>query len=376
MKLRFSSDGKFKILHMTDVQESIKVSPNTVKLITTAIKKVNPDLVVFTGDQIKNYGLGFSTKKGPVFAKRLIDDIFGPINDMGVPFTVTFGNHDVCKYVSKELQLELYRRFDMYVGADETGFDGGTFTVPIYSSADENKVAYLIYLIDSQGNNSGGGYEAPLPEQIEWYKKTRDTFEKKYGSVVPSMVFQHIPVCEMYNIFKQVPKGTKNAVRAYRAHNNEYFLLDENKCFEMNSFKEPASIPDENTGEFEAMKQKGDVKALFFGHDHKNSFVGVHDGIAMGFTSSCGFNTYGDGVNRGAREITLSEDNFDKFDTKFYTYTDLCGNKLRRPLYNALLNWLPTSPSDAVPKLTRLGLRLLILAAVIVGIVFLIKGLL
>lgn len=63
--LRFSADGKFKILHLTDIHKvhpdmdddtdrSIpeKNSKNTLNTIEKAIERTNPDLVVFGGDNI------------------------------------------------------------------------------------------------------------------------------------------------------------------------------------------------------------------------------------------------------------------------------------------------------------------------------------
>lgn len=55
--MRFNSDGKFKIMQITDIQEIPKVSPDTLKLINAALESEKPDLAVFTGDQIKGYGV-------------------------------------------------------------------------------------------------------------------------------------------------------------------------------------------------------------------------------------------------------------------------------------------------------------------------------
>ena len=51
--MRFNSDGKFKIMQITDIQEIPKVSPDTLKLINAALESEKPDLAVFTGDQIR-----------------------------------------------------------------------------------------------------------------------------------------------------------------------------------------------------------------------------------------------------------------------------------------------------------------------------------
>lgn len=51
--MRFNSDGKIKIMQITDIQEISDVSPDTIKLINAALEEEKPDLVVLTGDQIK-----------------------------------------------------------------------------------------------------------------------------------------------------------------------------------------------------------------------------------------------------------------------------------------------------------------------------------
>lgn len=370
MKLQFNKNGLFKIVHMTDIQESAKVSPDTVKLIKVSAQKLKPDLVIMTGDQIKCYALGLGGKNAKKTVESMIKKICSPLEELKIPFAITFGNHDVCNYVSKEDEIEMFSKYKYFVKPLNNAYDLGTYSLPIYSS-DGKKIAYNLYIIDSQGNRKGGGYEAVKPEQIAWYKAQRDKLiAQNGGENVKSMAFQHIPVCEVYNILKKVKKGTKNSIRCYRTHANEHYLLDENKCFEMFHFGEPCSVPDENTGEFEAMAEKGDVKAIFCGHDHKNCFVGTYKGVDLGYTPSCGFNTYGDGKLRSVREITLNENNNDNYETKPYTFIELCGKRVKRPFYDMILKYFPTTVDDAIHKALKI---LAVIAALVVIIVLLIE---
>ena len=55
MTLRFNSDGTFRVLQMADIQDGPNVREDTIRLIEAAIKKTHPDLIVFTGDQIRGY---------------------------------------------------------------------------------------------------------------------------------------------------------------------------------------------------------------------------------------------------------------------------------------------------------------------------------
>lgn len=52
MKMRFREDGTFKIMQITDMQEIPAISKDTIALMERAVLEEQPDLVVYTGDQI------------------------------------------------------------------------------------------------------------------------------------------------------------------------------------------------------------------------------------------------------------------------------------------------------------------------------------
>lgn len=370
--LKFNAQNKFKIMQITDIQEVPNISPDTLALLNAAVEAERPDLVVLTGDQIKGYGITYKGK-GKELEKHVaatIEKIMRPITDRGIPFAVTFGNHDRQVGVSNRDQFEdIYKSFPGCVGEQAEEIDGGgTFALPIYS-ADGKKLVSNLYLIDS-GTDKKGGYEAVTKEQIEWYKKTRDKLiEDNGGKVVPSIVFQHIPLQEYYHVLKQVKKGTKGAIRAFRIHKNEYYLLGDT-CKAGDVLLEPPSIPDENTGEFDALAEKGDVLAVFVGHDHKNSFVGRYRNVDLGFTQSAGFNEYGNGVHRGVRVIELDAENPETYQTHTLEFKDLVGNKLHKPFKDFIFRHSPTCFDAAIPMIEK---ALAVLAAIIILIVLLAK---
>lgn len=53
--MKFREDGTFHILHITDIQEIPEVAEDTLTLMRRALDAAKPDLVVFTGDQLKGY---------------------------------------------------------------------------------------------------------------------------------------------------------------------------------------------------------------------------------------------------------------------------------------------------------------------------------
>ena len=52
IRLQFHPDGTFKIMQITDSQDSGETSGDTVALISAALDAEKPDFVVFTGDQV------------------------------------------------------------------------------------------------------------------------------------------------------------------------------------------------------------------------------------------------------------------------------------------------------------------------------------
>ena len=86
--------------------------------------------------------------------------------------------------------------------------------------------------------------------------------------------------------------------------------------------------PDIPSGEFTAMCDTGDVVAAFFGHDHKNDFVGTYEGIDLVNTAGTGFYIYGEREYHGARLVILHESTPAEYDTEMLYYKDLVSEPL------------------------------------------------
>lgn len=371
--MEFKKDKKFKIMQITDMQEIPAVSPDTTALIEAAVEAEKPDLVVYTGDQIKGYGVTYKGKGKELenAVAATIKKLLEPVTKRNIPFAVTFGNHDRQVGISNKDQFEhIYKSLPNCIGEQAEGIDGGgTCCIPIKSSDGSGKDAFCLYLFDSGTDAKGGGYEPFDTKIIEWYKKARDKLKEKNGSYIPSIVFQHIPLCEYYNVLKRVKKSHKGAIRAFRTHKNEYYVLGDT-CRKGDMLCEPPSIPNENTGEFDAISEKGDVMAVFVGHDHKNSFVGRYKNIDLGFTQSSGFNVYGNRTKRGVRIITLDENKPGEYETYTRTFEELVGTKVQKPVYDYLSSKMPETVDAAIPMIAK---AVGILAAILVIIILLAK---
>ena len=56
------TNGSFKLMQISDIQELAKINPDSIKLLTLALRREKPDLAVFTGDQV--YGIHPSFRLG------------------------------------------------------------------------------------------------------------------------------------------------------------------------------------------------------------------------------------------------------------------------------------------------------------------------
>ena len=71
-------------------------------------------------------------------------------------------------------------------------------------------------------------------------------------------------------------------------------------------------------GQLAAIKEAGDVVAVFSGHDHTNSYKINVDGIDIINTPGCTYHSYGSTLNRGVRVIDLDEKNLSTYSTFVY----------------------------------------------------------
>ena len=329
-------NGRFRIMQIADTQEIPAVSPDTIKLISAAIDAEKPDLVVFTGDQIKGYSSFFKGKKGKENVVATLKALIKPLEERNVPFTMTFGNHDGEAALGNNEQFEIYKQSPMFVYADSASEeDKGTFCLSVSDK-------FLVYLFDTHSKAEGGGYSGLNAQQIEWYRNTRDSFE----SPLPSLAFQHIPTPEYFDIIKQVKRFTKGCVRAYGDHKNEFYALDPRSRGLRDFMGESPAAPFTNSGEVDAFLEKGEVLGLYVGHDHNNSFVVNYKGIDLGYTQGAGFNVYGPGLKRGVRIFDVDE--CGKYETRTVTFGELCGKEVKnKPLF-ALYSYAPTNVSQVV----------------------------
>ena len=343
-------NGNFRIMQIADTQEIPSVSPDTIKLIEAALDKEKPDLVVFTGDQIKGYSTFFMGEKGKKNIVSTLKTLIKPLEERNIPFTMTFGNHDGEAALRNNEQFEIYKESPMFVYADSVSEnDKATFCLNISDK-------FLVYLFDTHSKAEGGGYSGINQEQIDWYRSVRDSYE----SPLPSLAFQHIPTPEFFDVIKQVKRFTKGCVRAYGDHKNEFYALDPNNSRKGDFMGESPAAPYKNSGEIDAFLEKKEMLGVYVGHDHNNSFVANYKGIDLGYTQGAGFNVYGPGYKRGVRILDINENG--TYETRTSTFGELCGKEIKNKPKFAIYSYAPTNVSQVTTALKE--------AAIVAGAVF------
>ncbi len=327
--LKFNPDGKFTVMQVADPQDNQNPRKAMIDMLNAAYDKVRPDLVIFTGDNILGrIGENKSYEKKCEILVTALDAIIKPLEVRGIPFAVTFGNHDDQCGISKEEQIKIYRRYSNCIGFNDENPSIGrsTFNLPI-SSSDGKKISYNLWLMESAGKDENGNYfEYVSFEALDWYKfKSDELRAQNGGEAVMSLMFQHIPIPETYELLTEVDKCAKGAVEK----DGKYYILNTEKA--TGDLGEGPCVTQKNFGQLDTISAQGDVKAVVFGHDHINSFIGNLRGVDIIQTPGAAFRSYGDD-KRGVRVFVIDENDSQSYKTYTLNYYDLMGTGLKAKL--------------------------------------------
>ncbi len=294
--LKFGEDKKFKIVQFTDVHwkaDSI-ASEEAGERMGEVLDAEKPDLVIFTGDVI--FG-----KPADKSMRRALE----PTIKRGIPFAVTFGNHDDELGMSRKELYDFIKDMPGNLTSTVEGISGVTNYILPVKTSDGSKDAALLYVFDSHSYatlKGIKGYGWIKHDQVQWYIDESKKFtEANGGTPLTALSFFHIPLPEFHEAVQ----------------NEGSFLIG--------TRKEKACAPEINTGLFAAMKEAGDVLGVFVGHDHVNDYAVSWKGIMLCYGRFTGGKTvYHDmpGGN-GARIIELTEG-----ERQFRSWIRLKGEKV------------------------------------------------
>lgn len=310
-------DGKFKILVYADVQDGYPLCEDTIAFMNQSIEEADPDLVIFLGDNVmsadteEEYWLGY-------------DQMLAPCIEHNVPFTVVFGNHDdeSMPDITKE---EMFAKYMSYEGC--LAYDAvpelhgvGTHNLEILSS-DGSHVAYNLWMMDSgdyaTSEDGSSHYDCVRKDQIEWYEATSKALEEQEGHLVPSLMFQHIvPADVAQQVMITLPFHIGVLGKEDMEDGTSITYLPNIFGFESGLVEEAPCPSTENEGQWDSLVARGDVKGVFFGHDHVNTYVANVKGVYATNVPGVTYNSYSSYIHQGALLITLDEDNLDTYETE------------------------------------------------------------
>ncbi len=320
--LKFDNNGEFKIMHLTDCQDDYPADTKMLKFIDAALKKYQPDIVVLGGDN--SVGPADMTRE---MKENAIEELCQVFVDNKTYFTLVFGNHDREQGFENDELLPMYQFYGKgyCLAYDEVPSLHGTgnHNLPVMSS-DGTKIKFNLWMFDTgshyidENGNDLGFYDCVREDQIKWYEDTSKALETLTGGKVPSLAFQHIVVKEVFDaLFRETSVELGELTPTYDGTTYSFFPKTENV---LDGFVFEFPCPSEmNHGQFDAMVNRGDVLAVFSGHDHINSYTTELDGVKIINTPGSTYHSYGNDIVRGMRMITVNENDPWNFETEVVT---------------------------------------------------------
>jgi len=306
----FTTDDDFRILHLTDIHIgagflSIGKDKMAIEAVSELVQRVEPELVIITGDI--SYPIPFQAgtfdnlREAKMFATMM--------ESLGVYWTVTFGNHDSEIYSMFRLDriAEFYASEDLKYCLFQRGpanIDGeGNSIINIKNTAGE--ITQSLVFIDSHSYIDGSltnEYDNIHENQIEWYRQEITNLSAMNGKTVKSLAFFHIPLNEYADAWEEyINNGEQDT------ENVKYFygIADEPGDKKIWPGKYGCDT-------FETMLELGSTQGIFCGHDHLNNFSVEYKGIRLTYGLSIDHLAYW-GIHkkteqRGGTIITVSPD--------------------------------------------------------------------
>ncbi len=300
--LRFSKNGTFRVLMMSDIQESASYDPRSLKSVCALLDEAKPDLVIWGGDNC--YGPEVHSLEE---LQAFLDVFAAPMEERKIPWAHVFGNHDHDVPCNIGEMQALYEAFPMCVSkhTDDTVHGKSNFVLPIYDHSGE-KVLFNVWGLDT--NHATGDMDHLIPsgnmasaailpnnplqagvwgtlffDQLLWYWNTSCNIEAACGEKIPGLLCMHV-----------APHEYKMA-----AANPEVCVKD--GCYE-----EALGAGAFNSGLFSEILQRGDIRTICCGHTHMNDFDAEYCGIRLCWDACAGYRCYGTDSLRGGRLFEIS----------------------------------------------------------------------
>ncbi len=315
----FVTDGDFKVMQLTDVHLGggflfADGDRKAIHAVAAMIEVEKPDLVIVTGD------ISFAVPWAGTLDNSVAHGYFTRLmENLGVYYTVTFGNHDseVYNYHNRAAVADMYSdealEYCLFSPGPEDIFGECNHIITVKNSLGLITSSYV--MIDSnaykEGNVLGflGDYDNVHADQIEWYRETIAYYTEKNNTVYNSLddserpegfnsnailsyMYMHIPPEEMLKAYNEAKGGDIS-------DRNVYGIVGEGGQVVYSS-----EYPDML---FETVVEIGSTKGIFFGHDHLNSLRFTYEGVLLAYGYSIDYSAYagGTGYQRGCTLLTV-----------------------------------------------------------------------
>ena len=316
----FTTDGDFKVMQLTDIHLGggflfADGDKKALHAVAAMVAEEKPDLVIVTGD------ISFAVPWSGTLDNSIAHGYFKRLmENLGVYWTVTFGNHDAEKYnyhsraaVAKMYEDEALEYCLFSAGPDEI-FGESNHIIMLKNSLGIITSAFV--MIDSNAYTDkdifglGWDYDNVHDDQIEWYRENIEYYSAKnqeayasldesirpsdFSSTVRSHMYMHIPPEEMLKSYNET------VARGEIADSEKYGIAGE-----VDQVVYSSAHPDNL---FETITELGSTKSIFFGHDHLNSLRFEREGVLMAYGHSIDYSAYAGatGYQRGCTTLTLT----------------------------------------------------------------------
>lgn len=288
-RLEYNKDGSFRAMIIADAHMNINGNSTDVERlkirIKTMVDKIQPNLVVFTGDNTINSIYESTLRKN-------INALVGYIEEKQIPWCHVYGNHDHENALDHTKQQAIYESYEYCISKDVTDLSGtGTYVHGVYNK--DGSLGSLIWLLDSGAyadqSQYASYYDFIKDDQINWYKET-SLLIKEYnnGNHVNGIMAFHIPLIENREAYKNV--------------NNSEIVYEFT-----GGVNESVHSSEVNTNLLETIFDLGNIKAIVTGHDHINDYVINYKGVKLTSAPNLSDLTYYTESIQGSRVLDLNE---------------------------------------------------------------------
>lgn len=298
-----TTNSSFNVLQLTDLhiggtQDYYDADIKAINAVYNLVNRTHPDFIVLTGDIV--FGMPY---KSDADSKSSLEIVLKLMDQIGIPWTWTFGNHDhnfFDRYSSDEIKTMISASKTLYMYPDNPnikGYSNGTFRL---CNKDGSLNTALIMLDSNESLYKSSSDTEPYDysyihqNQVEWYQEQIQALEAQEGKSIKSMVFFHIPLQE-YNTAWDLYEQNDSSVTYLFGAKRE--TIDASS-YDSNIFKKAVEL--------------GSTEAMFCGHDHVNDFGIKYQGIDLVFGKSIDYAAY-TGIaekteQRGAILIRIGQD--------------------------------------------------------------------